>query len=390
MKRPAAATPQQAAKRPAVAKQEGASVRQCDAVAGALLASPDFPAEVLEMLGTTLKASIGVPREARHPFQDEFARMIGDVLAKREEGLQSDATAAEGKFEEVNVQKAEREGAQEAAVQELSAKEEATMAAQAAAGDAFSGLAAAKEALTAAEAAVAAGQEALTSAERKKAQLGAMLSDVYLPIKEGTAEPSKVQQGIIAIMRIGKNFSLDRTLLESAPLAAAKAPGDRGAFDGLVLQQLEAEFQKCAAALEDAIVTAEPTKKELEAKVAEASAEVERAKAAEQESKAVAEAARAAQKEALAARREAAKALQQWAPELKQAATAREAAKAGLAKFREGPLAAYKALLERTLAVPPEAKAEAEAEAEAKLAPEEAGLAPPPEAEAEAAVAPAE
>eukprot|EP00413_Alexandrium_margalefii_P032671 CAMPEP_0204556464 /NCGR_PEP_ID=MMETSP0661-20131031/29608_1 /ASSEMBLY_ACC=CAM_ASM_000606 /TAXON_ID=109239 /ORGANISM="Alexandrium margalefi, Strain AMGDE01CS-322" /LENGTH=352 /DNA_ID=CAMNT_0051563573 /DNA_START=48 /DNA_END=1102 /DNA_ORIENTATION=+ len=348
MKRPAAASAQQAAKRPAVAKQAGASVRQCDAVAAALAASPDFPAEVLEMLGTSLKASIGVPREGRHPFQDEVARMIGDVISKREEGLQAGATAAEGKLEEVNAQKAEREGVQGAAVQELSAKEEATAAAQTAAGEAVTGLMAAKEALTAAEAALAAGQEALTAAEAKKAQLSSMLNDDYVPIKEGTAEPAKVQQGIAAMVRIGKDFSLDKTLLESAPVAAAKAPSDRGSFDGIVLQQLEAEFQKCTASLEDTIATAEPTKKELEAKVAEASAGVERALAAEQESKAAAEAAKAAQKEALAARRAAAKAVQQCGPELKQAAAALEAAKAELAKFREGPLAAYKALLERT------------------------------------------
>eukprot|EP00411_Alexandrium_monilatum_P052890 CAMPEP_0175437084 /NCGR_PEP_ID=MMETSP0095-20121207/55288_1 /TAXON_ID=311494 /ORGANISM="Alexandrium monilatum, Strain CCMP3105" /LENGTH=393 /DNA_ID=CAMNT_0016736747 /DNA_START=37 /DNA_END=1218 /DNA_ORIENTATION=+ len=384
LKRPAAASPQSVAKRPVMAQEatkgpaRGAKA-QCGAVAKAVAASADFPPQALEMLGACIPESLGVPKESRHAFQDEVVDMIGKVLAKQEEGLQAIVAEAGAKFDEVTGQKAERARAVEAAVQELSSREEAASAAQTAATEAASARVAAGEALAAADAELAASQAEAASVEARRALFASTLSDIYLPIKEGLAEPAKVREGLSAVVSTGKAFSMDQTLLDALPSAAGKAPGERGSFDALVLQQLDAEFQRCTAALEETIANAEITKKEREEKVVTAAAEVEIAKAAAQESKASLEAARAAQREALATKREAWKALQQWGPELKQTTAALDSAKASLEEFREGPLAAYEALLGYTLLAPKQAEPEAPAEAGGPVeegAPAEAEAAP--------------
>jgi len=392
MKRPAAAAPGPVAKRQATAAEAAkgsarnaakAAKKQCTDVARAVMASSDFPAHVLEMLSFSIPDSLGIPKESRHAFQDEVAGMIGDVLTKQEQNLQTSVAEAGAKLEEATAQKAEREKGVEDAEQKLTTQEEVAAAAQTVATDAAGALVAASEVLADARKDLAATAGEVSRAEAQKTLLASTLKDTYLPIKEGSAEPAKVKEGLATVVRVAKDFSVDRTLLESLTSAASKAPGDRGSFDILVLQQLDSEFQRCMAALEETIANAEPTKKEREEKVTEAAAKVEEAKSAVQESRASLEAAKTAQGQALAAKREASKALQQCGPEIKQAGVKVESAKASLEDFRGGPVAAYKALLEYTLAVPEQAKPEAPAEAGAPAEKEvQAETEAPAEAEA--------
>lgn len=395
MKRPAAAPLSGVAKRPAVAqdaapkpkgsaREAKANQKLCDVVAAALLASSDYPGHVVEMLGASLPGCIGVPKEKRHQFQEEVAGMVGEVLGKSEERLKASLAAEEEKLAAVTGQQAELEAAAKAAADELSAKEEASQAASATAQEAARGVADAQKALTAAETKKVEGTVKFQSTEARKAKLASALKDAYLPLKEGTCESAK--EALAQVMSAGKDFGFDPTLLGAFPSAAPKAPADRGNFDNLVIQQLESEFERCTSALEETIAALEPAAKELQAEVEAKAAELEKAKTSEQDCKTALEAAQAAHTEALAAKRAASKALGQCAPELKQAGTELEKAKASLEEFRQGPLDAYKALLERTL-LAPEPAAKPEADADMKAAGEAAKEA---RAEAEAETVPAE
>lgn len=383
MKRPAAAFAARKG-RGKKARSVGAEVlSQCGLVAAAVLEAETFPSPVLEMLGSNLTDSLGVAKETRHPFQEKVVTMVGEVLQSVEAAKQAAVAEAEAKLGEVTAVKEERETAEKAATDELAAKEEVTSTATTAAQEAALALTTAEEALAAAEAGRAAGMAAQGADEKKKGQLETILASNYMPLKEGSVEGSKTRGMLASVMALGQEFEFDGTLLDTLPTAVAKAPGDRGTFDNLVVEQLEKEFKKCVADLEAKIAAAEPARKEHDAKVAEASAEVEKAKASDQEQKAALEAAKAAQKEALAAMKEAAKTVKQTGPEMKEATAALASAEAGLKAFRESPLAAYKALLERPEFVPEEPAPEEEEEEKAEEPPAEE--APAEEAVAEAA-----
>jgi len=378
MKRPAAAPEERASKRAAVTKESGkkgqaqASSKQFGLVSKALLQSTDFPAHVLEMLSTSLPGCLGMPKEQRHPFQQEIAGMVGEVLAKCEAGLQGGVQSAETSLAAVKALKDTDEATERDEAEKLSAKEEAWAAAQTAADEASKALSAAREAQAATEAAKAAGDAEHEAAAEKKARLSSALSDHFLPIKEGGAEPAKVKEGIAAVLAAGGDFSFDATLLKALPSAAQKAFGDRGSFDSLVLDQIEAEFKKHAEALDELIANAEPTKKEQEAKVEEATAESEKAKAHEQECAAALVAAKAEVKEALASKRAAAKAIRERGPEIKQMTAELEKASTRLDEFRSGPLAAFQELRDLSEAAPAEAE-EAQAPKDPSEAPADDG-----------------
>jgi len=350
MKRPAsaAASPGRAAKRAEVeaAEEAGGPPEQLGPVAEALLQSKDFPAGALEMLGACLEGCLGVPKEQRHPFQQEAAGMVGEVLAQTEAGLKAGVDAAEAEVGEASAQRGEREAAELKAAEELSAKEGSTAIAQAAADNAKAALSAARDALNGVEVAKVAGDDERKAAGEKRSRLGSALSELFLPIKEGSAEQAKVQEGVTAILAVGSDFAFNTTVMKAFPFATKKAAGERGKFDAMVMDQIEAEFKRCSQALDDVIANAEPAEKEQAARVEEAAAEFERAKSHQQECAAALSAAKAAQKEAHASARTAAKAIRELEPAGKQAAKELEQATAQLEAFRAGPLAAFRELLE--------------------------------------------
>jgi len=349
MKRPAAAPAEPAAKRPSV---ETASAEQRSLVSKALLQSRDFPAHVLEMLSTSLPGCLGMPKERRHPFQEEIAGMVGEVLDKAEAELLAGVGAAEAKLGEARAQKDAREGDERAAAEDFSAKEEALAAAQGAADDAGRVLSEARAALASAEAGRAAGDAERGAAAGRKARLSSVLSEAFLPIKEGSAEPAAAKEGLAAVLAVGSDFSFDATLLKALPSAAQKAFGDRGTFDGLVMDQIEAEFKKHSDAMNELVASAEPAKLEQDAKVGDANGEVVEAKARDDECAAALGAAKTAQKESLASKRAAARAVRESGPEVKQAGAEMEQARSRLEEFRAGPLAAFRELCDASEAEP--------------------------------------
>eukprot|EP00418_Pyrodinium_bahamense_P030239 CAMPEP_0179131560 /NCGR_PEP_ID=MMETSP0796-20121207/62500_1 /TAXON_ID=73915 /ORGANISM="Pyrodinium bahamense, Strain pbaha01" /LENGTH=362 /DNA_ID=CAMNT_0020830489 /DNA_START=37 /DNA_END=1126 /DNA_ORIENTATION=+ len=261
MKRPAAAPAGSAAKRRAAALEAGPAerpafressiLRQCGAVAQAVRATPGFPMAVLEILGRSIENSLGVAKDRRHPFQEQVANMVGEVLAVADCQLAEQVSVREATLVEVDSEKATRAAAEQAALEELGGKEGILAEAQEAADKAAGALTAAEEALFAAEATAAEGEADLEAALALRAKLQAAVDQSFVPLKEGSVEAAQAQVCAAAVLAVGHEFSFDPTLLSALPTALLKAPGMRGNFDGLIFQEAEGALTKGGAGGEE-------------------------------------------------------------------------------------------------------------------------------------------
>merc|ERR1719433_2699375 len=193
----------------------------------------------------------------------------------------------------------------------------------------------------------------LVVTELKKQGLESSMEILY-GFKTGGDKPAAdVQDGIKKIKKWGKDLGLDSSLLQAVPTCLAKQQADRGSFDLVVMSQIEAEFQRFVEKFTDELASGEPGKKERADKVEVAGSEHAQALAAEEATKAAKEAACTAQGDAETEHKALLKAQQQGAMDRGIATAAVQASKDQLQEFDEGPLAAFKELLELTEIPPP-------------------------------------
>mmetsp|Transcript_41105 Transcript_41105/g.87552 ORF Transcript_41105/g.87552 Transcript_41105/m.87552 type:complete len:377 (-) Transcript_41105:115-1245(-) len=365
MKRPAAAQAGPAkSKKPATASSKDIKV-----VADALLLA-ELPEAVISLLTENLMVSLGVAKEERHQYQEEVIAMISETLDGVEAAIKDRIATSEGKVAEAETDKASREKAAEEATTTATAKSEAVDAAKAALAESTAAHKAAKIALSTAESEQKVGDAKLDAAAGKKTKLESALNGTYTPIKMGTATPDEVKEGLAMLVKLGKEYSLDPSMLTSLPAALNKAPDSRGSFDAMVLTQVEEEISKHIQELDEELAKGEPSKAERAAKVTTATAELEAAATAETTAKATLKEAQTAQKEAEAEQKAAAKKVKDFDPEMRQVAADLDEEKANLEKLQTGAVATFKALSERSNIPPPEEE-KAEEVAPAEEAPAE-------------------
>mmetsp|Transcript_3401 Transcript_3401/g.5608 ORF Transcript_3401/g.5608 Transcript_3401/m.5608 type:complete len:389 (-) Transcript_3401:208-1374(-) len=373
-KRPAAAAPATApvAKKPAVAKaaakkSDGSTSEakdQAGVVKEVLLESEVLADSVKNMLAGAVMHSLVFYKDCRHETQSKVVDMLGSAMETIEKALEAAITEATAKLDEAKegeVTKKEEltkaEEGLEALAKEDVEKEQVWTEADEAVNKA-------KEAVETAEAAETQGNKDLEKAEAKKATLETVMADIYTPIKEGTAE--NLPKMIKSLMAKLKEFSvsMDGGLMETVPAALSKAKEDRGDFDKVVFEQLDSEFGKLVEKFNTILAEGGPGKAERAAAVETAKTELataeEALKKADEESTAAAEAKTAGE----AALKAAKKAAREAGPALKKATSELKDAEAKLDEFKEGPLAAFKSLAERSTP-PPEPEGDAMATEEA-------------------------
>jgi len=192
----------------------------------------------------------------------------------------------------------------------------------------------------------------------KKQRLESVLETFFGPLLKDEVPNLKVPScGVKTIQTMAKDLGLDASLLQTVPAVFAKAPGGRGSFDNVVIEQIEAEFQKCMVAFTDELANGEPAKKERAAKMEAASGEHAQALASEQAARSAKEPARAAHKEAEIEYDARVKERLEGTSDVGFASEGVDAAKAELTELHEGPLSAFKELLEFTEIPPPVAPA---------------------------------
>jgi len=135
---------------------------------------------------------------------------------------------------------------------------------------------------------------------------------------------------------------------------------------------MEAEFQNRMVTFTDELANGEPAKKERADEVEAASSEHAQALASEEAAKSTKEAARTAQKESETEHDARVKEQQQGMRDMDSASKRLDAAKAELAVLHDGPLSAFRGLLEFTEVPPPPAPVPASEDPTAADAPERA------------------
>lgn len=326
--------------------------QKCEQVAKAVLDTEGFPAQVLEMLSGALPASLSVVKEDRHRCHEKVLEMVSQVLSAAEESLMVKINRTEAKVGEADSEKASRQSALETAKATETASTETLAAAKAARDEAFDSQEAAKESLKALiETQKVAEQELSVTIQRADA-LEAVQSGVFEPLRTGSVASEEVQTSLEKLAACGKDFAFDPSLLSSLPGALTKAPDARGSFDVVVVDQIDGEFKKHIAILREKISCGTTAGTEHAAQIAAAQATVTAAEEKLTTTATSVKEAQAAFKESQLAARAAMQATRSFGLEMEEAATELQEFRGKLEALREGPLAVYKELCERS-ATPP-------------------------------------
>jgi len=355
MKRPAArmsrggAAQEPVTKKPAVVTGPSRHINNlCNQVAKGISSSPEYPEEVKTMLANTIDWTLAVPKEKRHAFQNNTIEMVRQVLDSLQAAAQSKLDDAEKTLETRCKESEQHQSAVVVAATLLAERKKMAAAADSEHLERTSARVTAKQLLASAEQEQASGNAGLIVTENKKQKLESVLETVLGPLKSGEMPAAEVRDGIKTVQRLANDFGFDSSLLQTMSAVFAKAPSERGSFDNVVMEQIEAEFQKRMMTFTNELANAEPAKNERAAKVERASSEHAQALASEEAAKGTKEAARTAQKEAETEHNVRMKEQQQGSSEMGSASEGVDAAKAELTELNEGPLSAFKELLEFT------------------------------------------
>jgi len=319
---------------------------RCKLIKDAIEGAEDCTDRVKEMLCSTIPVTVGALKANRHPFNEKFVTMIGEVLQAEYTRLKKDVELLEAGFAELTPAKTTREqtAAETSADAKAKAEDEKTAkAAVAAAGAALKELTAAvKEA----EKARKAGDADLEVVEGKKAQLVSAQSVSLASLMDGSATDDDKMQKAKVVLEVGKSFSFDASLLSTAEPVLQKSVAERGNFDVTCLDQLQGAFNAAIAGLDEQLAAGAPGKAERAGAVQQAEAAKQLGEATQAAAKETAQAAKEARAAADAASKAATESLSAFMPDLKKAGDSLDESKEDLKDFEEGPLASLNELKE--------------------------------------------
>jgi len=293
---------------------------------------------VKNMLISTLPVTIGALAASRHPFNQKFVTIIGEVLAAEHTRLKNDVVSKEAAFADLTPAKAQREQAAEEASADAKAKGEAEKAAKAAVAEANSALKELNTALKEAEKARKAGDADLEAIEGKKEELVSAKQNGLAPLMEGCDEPAPLAK---MVLDVGKAFSFDTSLLSTVEPVLLKALAERGSFDNTCLDKLQGAFASAIAVFDEQLAAGASGKAERAGAVANAEAAKTAGEANLASLKEKAQAAKEAESAAKATDKGAKENLAAFMPDLKNAGDNLDGAKEDVKDFEEGALQSF-------------------------------------------------
>jgi hypothetical protein len=329
-------------KRPAGAKHADPVKRRCKSVKEAIEGC-DIPERIQNMLLSTIPVTIGAFQANRHPFNERFVAMIGEVLTAEQTRLTKDVDTKEAAFAELTPAKALRETALEEARTVAEAKTEALDTAKRAVTEIGAKLKELNASLKEAQKAQKVGDEDLEAQSSKKAELEAVVKDSLAPLLDGSSGEEKATK-TKAVLDVGRSFKFDSSLLSTAEPVLQKEVADRGSFDATCLEQLQAAFNGTIAAIDQTLAAGAPDKAERASVVEQAEAAKQAAETSLAELKEKAAAAKEAKAAADAAERSASQSVHDFMPDMKNAGDALDEVKEELKEFTEGALQAFNEL----------------------------------------------
>merc|ERR1719401_1148609 len=118
----------------------------------------------------------------------------------------------------------------------------------------------AKECVTEAKEAQKSGDKVLQQASVKKELLENAMKDFVKPLAQGTLPEEEAKEKVHSLVTVLKKFDFDQSMMTALPTSLTKEPEARGAFDLMVVTQLDEEVSKRVASLDTTLREAEPAK----------------------------------------------------------------------------------------------------------------------------------
>lgn len=364
-------------------------------VVDALADAEALPADLRSLLKGALPFVLSADKAERDPYEveivDQAQKSLAAVLSELEVKHREATTVQDGMISASEhagrvAKKKDAEAALEAAKAKLETCKEAKSSAQKAMHDAQ------QAHKTAKKEAEAADKEVQSYAD-KKAALSNFLATEFALLRDGSSAGAAGKKAVQKTLQIGKEFSLDATLLQTFPMTCKKPSAERTEFEALMFTSLQSAIDKSIDALTAKIVEVEPVKAQKEAAVASAKEASDQAEAALTKAAEELQAAQEASKESSAEVKKAEKHLYEIWNDMKKACDAQDSLAGEIQNFKGNILTAFEQLKEKEPEAEPvveEAAPETLATEAAEVASANASDAAPVEASEPAATAPAE
>jgi len=330
----------------AAASAKDAVKSRCTLVKKAVEQSHEVEDRVKQLLSSTLAFTAGTPKADRHPFNERFVAMIGQVLEGEQTRLTTDVASKEAAFSELSPGKPAREAAVEEAKAGAAAQKAALDAAKQAVIDVAASVKAANTELAVAQKAQHSGDEELEGISGLKTKLEEVFKDSFAPLMEGLVDADGTAEKTKAVMSAGKSFGFDSSLMSTAAQVLQKPAAERGTFDATCFDAVRDAFNGSIAKFDEQLASGAPAKAERASAVESAEATKAAAEASHVDLKEKAAAAKEEKTAADAAAKASTKSLEDFMPDLKAAGDALDNARQALQSFVDGPHIAFNELKE--------------------------------------------
>jgi hypothetical protein len=320
-------------------------------VLDAITTSEALPSDLRSVLGVVLPGVLNTNKADRHPFEAEVVEQAGEALSVVQKAYEAAHIQALEKQKTIVSpdERTKREAAEKDAQDKLKQAEGQVAACDTSKKDADKIVADAESVVKASQKDESASEKQLQKTTKIKSGLDSALADAFVPLKEGSAFPtkSKKDSAVQLLLSLANEHQVGFTLYQAFALACKTEATSRSEFETTTLDMVKQKFD---AALTD-----------VSKQVEEETAVVEQKKAATTAAKEKLLAAQTMQKEAsekLAASRDALKEAKQnvsqavsfrqnvW-EEMKIACDAQDALAKQIKKFKEVVLPAFEELKEK-------------------------------------------
>jgi DNA repair exonuclease SbcCD ATPase subunit len=240
-----------------------------DPMIGAILEAidmaDDLPSTCKGMLSAMVPEAFQVPAADRHPHQQVFVDIVGQVISKIDEEMKKNVADAGVQLEEMEKQQ-ERLKVNVEAAQTVHTEKKLTVEERKASLaehfrqvlDKRMELASAKEARAAIEAPIAEVTAQKNTCETALQDLSALRE---------LADLEQAKPMCMKLLEVALQMGIEEALVMSLPNVFEKAPADRTNFDSLVLGSIETEFQKKTSEFAAALSTKAESIQQLDAAV---------------------------------------------------------------------------------------------------------------------------
>lgn len=291
--------------------------------------------QCLEMLLAALPTCFTLPAADRHAHQKLVISMIKDALNQVTTKMQEGIDAEGSKVVEVEAEKSRLECKVAEVAAELASKNDVAEAKKVALAEISQAVYLAKTKASEAKEAQSKGDASLEEAKTGKAEIEAALEANLQAVKGADWNGENSQQHVGVLMPLGKRFACDESLLTALPASCSKKSSERGGFDQMVIDQLEAGLKTTVAELAATLEAAAPASAERQAAVEAAQQELDKALADQQQAALELSFAQAEELQASTAVKEAEATVAAFKPTYEGATAARDAKAAELKNFED-------------------------------------------------------